>query len=352
MLASVKTVPASHSIGISALDRLGGTEKLVYLVRKDEPLPKKGTINFRAALTLKATADESLNFNIWEGEIETPYQDNRFAGVYRISSADLSGNEIIPAGSEIVCSYEISDGGAISMYASVPCIGHDFTGRNFYSHDDAKIDLSDTYGLAKEGRDFIEQIDDISRKIDDPDLDRARQKAENAAAIDSSFSASHEEVQEAYNDLYEAKKILSRIRKEHLSAINQMELDDCVEFFNGYVSRHAADTEKAAFNNLARTAKRYVNDSGFERYISELWGKAYGVLFRQDWYIIEYFRARVQNPSDYRDKKRFEALKAQGEKCIAKGEINTLRGILYELFEIMKNPSQEDKQLGVNIING
>ena len=352
--ASVGAIPASHSIAVSALDRIGGTERLVYLVRKDESLPKKGSITFRAAQTLKASADESLNFNLWEGEIETPYYDNRFAGVYSISSGDLSGSEIIPAGSEIVCSYEISDGGAISMSASVPCIGRDweFTGKNFYSHDDAKLDLQDTARLAEEGRGIMEQIDDMSQKIDDPNLDKAREKAEHAVAIDSHISAGIEEVQEAYSDLYEAKKILSQVRSEHFREVNQMELEECAAFFSKNVSRHATASENASFNNLARTAKRYVNESSFERYISELWGKVSSVLFRQDWYIIDYFRVKVKNPDDYRDRKRFEALKARGEKCIQKGDIDSLRGVIGELFDIMKNVSREDNRLTVNIIKG
>ncbi|MBR0150993.1 MAG: Hsp70 family protein [Synergistaceae bacterium] len=106
-LASVESIPASHSIAVTALDKLGGSEKLVYLVRKDESLPKKGTLTFKAAQTLRARPDSSLNFKLWEGEIETPYDDNRFIGVYKISGSDLETGEMIPAGSEIVCEYEI-----------------------------------------------------------------------------------------------------------------------------------------------------------------------------------------------------------------------------------------------------
>ncbi len=71
------------------------------------------------------------------------------------------------------------------MSASVPCIGYDFAGKNFYSHDDAKLDLSDKEQLASEGQELIERIDGMSTKINDPNLDRARAKAEHAAAIDS-----------------------------------------------------------------------------------------------------------------------------------------------------------------------
>ena len=351
-LASVGAIPASHSIAVPALDKLGGAEKLVYLIRKDEALTKKGKVIFRAAQTLKARSGESLNFNLWEGEIENPYEDNRFVGVYKISGTNLTGNEIIPAGSEIICEYEMSDGGALSMSASVPCIGTEFERKNFYFHDDAKLDINDTERLADEGRAVIERIDEISMKIDDSRLDRAREKAEKAAYLENGNAADEEQVQEASNELYEAKRILSQIRKDHEKDINKMELDNCIRYFTQNVSGYADESEKAAFNNLSRTAQRYVNDSGFERYINDLWGKIFSVLVRQDWFVIEHFRAMIKNPGDYYDRKRFDELKNSGLKCINAGRIDELRGIIPELIAIKKNASEDDRQLNVNIIRG
>lgn len=351
-MAAVGAIPASHSIAISALDKLGGAEKLVYLVKKDEALPKKGRVTFRAAQTLKASTDESLNFHLWEGEIETPYEDNRFVGVYKISGSDLSGGEVIPAGSEIVCGYEISDGGALSMSASAACLGTEFARKNFYFHDEAKMDLSNTERLAEEGREIIGRIDDMSLKIDDPNLDRAREKAEHAASIDTRDLQDEEEVQEAYNDLYEAKKILSRIRTEHFREVNEIELEHCIDYFTNYAAKYASESESASFNNLARTARRFVNDSSFERYIKELWQRADRVLVRQDWFIIDYFRKMTQNPEDFYDVQRFGALKSRGVQCIEKGDIDELRRVISGLIDILKNVSSDDKRLNVNIIKG
>ena len=350
-LASVGGIPASHSIFVPALDRLGGTERLVYLVRKDESLPKKGRVNFKAAQTLKAGTEESLNFNLYEGEIEQPYQDNRFVGVYKISGANLYGRDIIPAGSEIVCDYEISDGGTIAMFASVSCLGTEFERRNFYIHDDAKLDLN-AERLADEGREIISRIDDMSEKIDDPRLDKARAKTEHAAAIDSEYISDNEEIQEAYNELHEAKNILSQIRKDHYREINQAQLDNCIEYFNRSVAQYADTSDTAAFNNLSRTAQRLVNDPGFERYIGELWGKISNILFRQDWFVIDYFKGMIQNPYSYHDSRRFNELKNQGLKYIEQGKINELRTLIFELSGIMKTVSGDDKQLIVNIIKG
>lgn len=349
-LASVGAIPASHSIAISALDKLGGTEKLVYLVRKDEPLPKKGRVTFKAAQTLRANSSVSLNFNLWEGEIETPYDDNRFAGVYKISGTDLYGDDVIPAGSEIACDYEISDGGALSMSASSASLGTEFARKNFYFHDDAKLDLEDTGRLADEGREVIGRVDEMSGQIDDPRLDLARQKAENAAGIDSFLVPDEESMQEAYNDLYEARKILSGIRKDHAREVNLMDLESCTEYFSRHAAEYATQSESAAFNNLARTARRYASDSGFERYLNELWRKTYSILYRQDWFVMGLFRDSVKNPKDYRDEGKFAALKARGMKCIDDGDIDSLRGVVQELFGLMKSAPSDDSRLRVNII--
>ena len=351
-LASVGAVPASHSIAVTALDKLGGTERLVYLIRKDESLPKKDRVTFKAAQTIKAGTNESLNFNLWEGEIESPYDDNKFIGVYKISGADLAGSDIIPAGSEIICSYEMSDGGTLSMSASVPCIGTEFERRNFYFHDEAKIDLNDTASLADDGRNVITRINNISQRIDDSRLDKAREKAEKAASIDSRYINGEEEVQEAYSELYEARKILSQVSREHVREINQMELDECTDFFNNDISKYADASETASINNLIRTAQKYVNDSGFEKYMRELNTKIYSILLRQDWFIIEDFRHRINNPNDYRDRRKFEELKKLGLMCIEKNKIDELRTVVVELVRIMKRPQSDDNRLGVNIIRG
>ena len=122
----------------------------------------------------------------------------------------------------------------------------------------------------------------MSLKIDDPNLDMALEKAEHAASIDTRGLQDEEEVQEAYNDLYEAKKILSRIRTEHFREVNEMELEHCIDYFTNYVAKYASESESASFNNLARTTRRSVKDSSFERYIKELWQRADRVLVRQD----------------------------------------------------------------------
>ena len=60
--AVVDAIPASSSVGIAALDKLGvRRERLYYLVESGNPLPKKGRETFKAGESLEAGTSGSLN---------------------------------------------------------------------------------------------------------------------------------------------------------------------------------------------------------------------------------------------------------------------------------------------------
>ena len=51
--ATVDAIPASHSVGIEVLEKLGGRPVLDYLIRSGDSLPKKGKKVFKAALNFR-----------------------------------------------------------------------------------------------------------------------------------------------------------------------------------------------------------------------------------------------------------------------------------------------------------
>jgi molecular chaperone DnaK len=76
--ASIDAIPASHSIGVEARDKVGGRLVLDYLVREGDQLPKKGKKSFKAGESLKAGSAGSIKFKLWEGEISRPHQRQPF----------------------------------------------------------------------------------------------------------------------------------------------------------------------------------------------------------------------------------------------------------------------------------
>ena len=144
-LATIAAIPASHSIGIEVLDKLGGVPELKFLVEEGDSLPQKGSVTFKAGQTLKAGTNDSINIKLWEGNIQSPITDNRFIGMLKIVGRDIDSG-VVPTGADIECEYEVLDSGTINLEVSIPCIGASFGNRNFYSRQEGQIDLSDVEG--------------------------------------------------------------------------------------------------------------------------------------------------------------------------------------------------------------
>jgi molecular chaperone DnaK len=353
--ATVDAIPASHSVGIEVLEKLGGRPVIDWLVRSGDPLPIKGKKIFKAAESLKAGASSSLNFKLWEGEIEDPITDNRPIGVMKILGSDFDDG-VIHAGADLECEYEILDSGCINLEVSVPCIGASFnSGRNFYSRQEGQLDYtSASASVIEEGKKTLKRIDEISGVVDNPKLEQARQGLKSAVSLDPQ-EAETEKVQEAEQNIYKSREILYQVRKEHLKEIRQIELDGVVSFFNEYVRQYARPSESTAFDNLARTAQRSIerNDKDFEYHLDELKGKNFEILWRQDWFVVERFKSMVASPHLFADKHRYEELSKIGLQFLRSDDIDSLRQVVAKLYQIMIRRGTEDEMFGVtNIIRG
>lgn len=353
-LATIGAIPASHSIGVEVVDKLGGVPVLEFLVNEGDALPKKGSITFKAGQTLKAGSNDSINIKLWEGDIQSPITDNRFIGVLKISGTSIDSG-VVPTGADIECDYEMSDSGTIVLETSIPCIGATFGHRNFYSRQEGQLNLVDVDSIAEQGRSVIERIDNMAEKVNDPQLERARKKAEIAANIDSREECDTEDAQKASNELLEAKKLINRSRQENLTVIRQMDLDNCVGFFDEVVRQYAKPAEQQSFDSLVKTAQRSIdrNDAGFDNILDNIKTKNTIILLRQDWFIVDWYRRATVFPSNYLDQARFFELKRLGDQALANDDIDKLREILFELLSIRIQADSGEGMFDIaNIVKG
>ena len=353
-LATIGAIPASHSIGVEVIDKLGGVPELMFLVEEGDSLPKKGTITVKAGQTLKAGTNNSINIKLWEGNIQSPITDNRFIGMLKITGTDIDSG-VVPTGADIECEYEILDSGTINLEVSIPCIGASFANRNFYSRQEGQIDLTDIDSIAEQGRLVLDRIDSMAEKVDDPQLAEARKKAERAANLDSQPQSEAEDVQKANNDLLDAKKLINKTRQANLKTIRQMDLDGCVGFFNEIVRQFATEAEEQTFDNLTRTAQRSIdrNDTDFDNILDSMKTKNTMILIRQDWFIVDWYQRSVTSSSNYSDVTRFRQLKQLGDQALADDDIDQLRRVLFELLSIQIHADSGAGMFDIaNIIKG
>lgn len=353
--ATVDAIPASHSVGVEVLEKVGGKSAIDWLIRVGEFLPQKGKKIYKSAEALKSGSPGSLNFRLWEGEIDNPVTDNRFIGVFSIRGTDFDDG-VIPAGADLLCEYEIMDSGNIVIEISVPQIGAAFhSNRNFYSRREGQLDFSADSDLVKEeGEKTLRGLDEISDQIDDPRLDYAREKLDMALNLDEE-EADVEKTQEAMEKVLEARKIIAQIRKEKLKQIRQIELNHIVDFNDEHVRQFARPTEEKAFDNLVKTAQSSIdrNEGDFESYLKDLRTRNFEILWRQDWFVIDQFKSLVSSPHQFIDKRLFEELSKAGLEYIRTDNIDKLKEIVYQLYQIQLDSGSVDNLLDpTNIFRG
>lgn len=351
--ATVDMIPASHSIGIAVKDNLSASASLAWLVRAGDALPKKGELRFKAAETLRAGSNAALHFNLWEGEITHPVTDNRPIGSLKVRGTDFDDG-VITAGAELVCEYEVLDSGAIRMEVSVPDIGASFpSSHNFYSHQDGQLDFAAAgEQIRTEAESLTQRLEELDSKgVQDERLSALRERLRRVTELVSG-QADIEQTQEAQERLLETKRRFAAVRGEHLQEIRTIELNNCAEFFDKHVREHARSTEQDSFEALRRTARRHIeqNSAGFEEALDEMRGLNFTILWRQDWFVIDYFRRMVSRDA-YSDRAAFEALQEQGMQAIRRDDIEQLRSIVARLSAIRLHRSGEaDFADNVNII--
>ncbi|MDR1966515.1 MAG: Hsp70 family protein [Synergistaceae bacterium] len=353
--ATVGAIPASHSVGVEVLEKIGGKPALEYLVRRGDALPKKGKKTFKAAEALKAGSAGSLNFKLWEGEIKAPITDNRPIGVFKISGADFDDGAI-PEGADLECEYEILDSGHIDVRFSVPCIGGSFrSDKNFYSRQEGQVDYSSSaFNVVSSGRKALLRINEIKMTIDDPRLLEARRKAESVVSLGSDEKEA-EKIQEADENIRSAKMILAQVREEHLREIRSLDLDKIASTFENDLRAYATPSEAADFENLAETARRSIDrdDADFEFYLGKLESMAFGIQWRQDWFIAEVFKRWSSLPQIFADRRRFDELVSEGRRLVSSGETEKLRDVMLELLKLIPGVGPDISMSDVtNIIRG
>lgn len=351
--ATIDAIPASSSIGLEVLDKLGGTPVLDYLVKEGDALPKKGRKTFKAVEALPAYSDGSLNFKLWEGEIKDPIADNRFVGILSINGSDFAEG-VIDAGAELVCDFEVLDSGNIVLEVTVPSIGGVFhSGRNFYSRQAGQIDYSSASRQVAEEADLVRRrMASIAERVVDPKVLQAMRKLEQAASLGEEES-DPELTKQAMDAVLDAKKLLAQVRQEHMKEIRQIDLDAGVAFFNEFVRQHASPVDEEAFENLVRTAQRAIdnNAADFDNLVEQIKVKNYLVLFRNDRFVLDRFKKLAASPHLFTDRFRHAELCLAGMKAAAASDIETLRHLTMELEALCigLDPGEGAASLATNI---
>ncbi|SKC83386.1 Hsp70 protein [Burkholderia sp. CF099] len=352
---SIDAIPASHSIGVEAREKVGGRSTLDYLVREGDQLPKRGKKVFKAGESLKAGGAGSIKFKLWEGDISDPVEDNRFIGMFEIKGTDFNDG-VIAAGAELICEFQMLDSGNVRLDVSVPSISGTFeSGHNFYSSQTGKVDYtSQAMQIHEQAERTLQRLSEMESKVDDHRLAQAREKLERAGAIGPG-EADPETAKQAMDNVQEAKRLLAVTRKAHLKPIRQLELDKLVNLYDTAVRQHARPAEVGSVSNLIKTAQRAIdnNSTEFESHLDDLRSRSFMILWRQDWFVIDRFKWLAEDVHLFPDVHDHAQAVAAGAEALKSNDIDELRNVVAHMDSIrISSASAEDMLVSSNIVRG
>ena len=365
----VEGIPASRIV-LEVVEKIGGRSVPLYLSTEHDKLPKEGTILLTAGESVEAGSDKSLNFYLWEGEIHDIISDNRAISCLQIKGKDFAEG-IIPENADLKCSYEVPTGGNIKFEVEVEIGGipkkFDFV--YDYKRENPTPAASQ---VAEDGIQIRKRIDQLNELVgNNPKLERlerAEQKIEPSLTL-APEETDMEKILGSYNANLEAKRLLFQVREENRKKIRQSDLDNVVNDFNMYSRQHVRPSEETAFDNLVETAQRSINnnDDDFNEHLSELRGRDFEILWRQDWFVIDMFNHLANSSHLFADQDRFEELVHIGRQLLEHPEIreilagrreatiksevvDQLRGIVAQIMSIPRIGGVADRDLIANVL--
>jgi molecular chaperone DnaK len=334
----VDAIPASSSIALETRVSMSDpATRRTCLVRKGESLPMKGTLPLQAAEALRAGGPGALVFNLFEGEIENPVRDNEPVGSLKITGEDFDTGVISP-GDKLNCEFEVSDSGRVSLSVSVSKVGAMKSGE-FYSQTVPLnyLDPDTRQFVMDESRVMMDRVDKFAEKLaqDHPKLDAARNKLLDAD--DLAQREDPEDCKQGMENVFAAKRMLAQVRKENLKTVRQTELEAVTNFFQTQLRQYARPSEVTAFQSLARKAQRdkdNINSGKFEDDLDKLKGMNFGILWRQDSFVIDIFQGFSKEEFRFTDKAMFHQLVRLGNEAVKSDDMENLRKVVASLYQI------------------
>lgn len=331
-LINIGKIPCAHSVGVELEDPVTGKPILDYLIKKDDLLPKSGTVKYKTTKRISAGSNDSISFKLWEGEIADPVEYNRFIGEISISGNSFEYG-IIPVGSEIVCDYTFSDSGNIETKVTVPSVGITET-KDSYDRLSGQIDFNnDDTKIVSEAQSVLEKIEELSENIFDEKLDEAAIKIRSY--LDRSDDLDAEDLQTLFEITQTGKGVVASFMRENKAIVWQQDLDSAMDGFSDLES-NATEAQKNMIYKLQDNIQRAIdaNSPTAEKLLAQLHDAIAKVAFNNDDIFYAIFASMSQKPQEFTNQALFNQLVNQGCQCIQSKDINGLKSVLQRMIQI------------------
>ena len=196
----------------------------------------------------------------------------------------------------------------------------------------------------------IERLNQLNDVIEDEKIVEAKEKLNLAENI-SLENTDTESNQEAMEYIYDAKKLMAKVRKENQAEIRILKITELSNAFEEYVKDDSTTAELAKYESLIKAAKlaKHNADTDFDVIVTEI-QELFGKIARQPWFYINYFREMAKSSHLFLDKQEHARLVAKGNQALDNEDTEELKIVFSQLASIKISVGQEDEMVEIATI--
>lgn len=346
-LASAQGTPATHTLSVKVAtgDARAIRNELEPLISKGTLLPAQGTKVFRFAKDLNGGQPGTVEIELFEQPDGVNDPDVCLPiGAFQLDAVrDLEEGDRIRTGEQLIVRWEVDENGILKCSVELPGLGRVLDSRSFYAPNLGARNFEGQEGEALAGaalEDAKRDLDSATEALGDnaeDELEKLRERVERQEE-----SLGHSEDADTRRSVTEEaraiRQALARLKHapENWGAVLSQQASGLEAVFDEHVREHTGAASSGAFDKLAETARdaiRRADMSEAERAVKGMEAILYRELWQNPAYIVRQFKARAGERHLAVDKALHDELVTKGQKALAGNDIDSLRRILFQMFE-------------------
>ncbi len=327
---------------------------LDQVFRKGTSLPSRQVRTVTATRTVtKGTLDEALYINVVQGDSSYLPESAKHVGTLTIHGSEL--NRDLVKGSEIELSIEINESRIVTVNAFIP-----YTGQSFERVFHPKEHSVETEWLQIEIQSLLDKIDsnvEVAKRRQDSDL--LRELNAFAKDVDQLEDRVLELSIDDVTDIkYQIDNEKNRIAQKVNIAIQRRQADVLLEEYiearrrcEVLIDDCGTETNKEHLAEIVVAEQQYIEPPSpphLKAKIGELNNLYYSVLWRQPPFLTNEFNWIVEQEK-LSDSDTVQRLIEQGQVAIIDGDFDSLRNIIFRLYDLMPKEKRQRRQTKTGI---
>lgn len=320
------------------------------LITKGTPLPcSSSTKGYRTRIAVKAgSEDDVIRIPLVEGEYQT-LDLNSHVGSLLITGKLLKKN--LPENSEVTVTLSVDENGIPEISAYIPYLDETF--KNVLR--DRVMPEVDPAVLSTQVEEDRERARSLVQELEASDQNQETEKLRSEARetlhrldylacdLGGLAAGGADDRQRIDREHKSAAERLERVSTEFEVPKATADFEAAVEWASDIIETHGNDEDKQLQSTLVaegREASAEGNLSRLRAKTEDLRRRTWQVLFRFDNFWIGTFQEMNANPQRFTDPASASLLLSQGRAALARQDLETLKGVMWQLWGLYPDESQ------------